>query len=154
MYFWWSYFVIAACWFGNCRLLKDISLNTKCLRVWWDQPATTCLFREIFEINYRCYFLRFIPNGPPKPVTASNNWIFLISVVLSLVFVVVVVYLFLLELEIIERWFFQRVYLYRWAAARHKLSTLSTWAHSFNSWLISQFITNFVNNEWFFFIDD
>ena len=54
-------------------------------------------------------------------ILGYHDLIFLISVVLSLVFVVVVV-VFFLKLENTKGLFFQRVQLYLWAVAGHELS--------------------------------
>ena len=51
--------------FCNCQLLKDISLNTKCLLVWCDYPVVTCLVQPILGINHPCDTNRlwvFVPN--------------------------------------------------------------------------------------------
>ena len=63
------------------------------------------------------------------------KWMFAISFVFFLVFLYLC--LLLLLLETTEGWFFERIYLYIWAV------------QSFNSWLIWQFFTNFVNTIFF-----
>ena len=49
--------------FCNWPLLKDISFNhafnTKCLLVWCDEPAITCLVRATFRISHPCDFWKF-----------------------------------------------------------------------------------------------
>ena len=59
------YFVIARCFvitrslICNCPLLKDISVNTKCLLVWCDQPVITCLVQTNFGIKCPRDFWKF-----------------------------------------------------------------------------------------------
>ena len=45
--------------FWNCPLLKNISVNTKCILVWCDWPVVTCLVRVIFKMNHPCDFWKF-----------------------------------------------------------------------------------------------
>ena len=91
-------------------------------------------------------------------ITGYCNWIFLVSIALSLVSLLLLLLLLLILFvsffrarDNTERWFFQRVHLCIRAVAEHKLSTLNTRAQSFNSWIISQCFYLFCKYQMIFF---
>ena len=104
----------------------------------------TLVLRNIVEVFLGSVYYRLYLHV--KSSIVRYNWIFQIIIRhykwmfgISFVFLLMFLYLclLLLLLETTEGWFFERIYLYIWAV------------QSFNSWLIWQFLTNFVNTIFF-----
>ena len=100
------------------------SVENTVSRPYFSQNLKIPYWKSSFSVH------RKILRPPPPP---SDNLIFLISVVLSLAF--------LLVLKTTEVWFFQSVHLYVWAIAGHEPGTLSIQLHNSmtvhdNSWAL------------------